>query len=91
MMQSVRGSDIPVRPRWLTPFAIFTTLFFVAAQVIAFRSDLDWATLGAVPEMLQTAYGALTAGRGNVLRNQGRRGHGGCPCAGPSASSWRPR
>jgi NADPH:quinone reductase-like Zn-dependent oxidoreductase len=33
-----------------------------AAQVIAFRSDLDWATLGAVPEMLQTAYGALTAG-----------------------------
>src|SRR5215217_1676873 len=33
-----------------------------AAQVIAFRSDLGWATLGAVPEMLQTAYGALTAG-----------------------------
>jgi NADPH2:quinone reductase len=33
-----------------------------AAQVIAFTSDLDWATLGAVPEMLQTAYGALTAG-----------------------------
>jgi NADPH:quinone reductase-like Zn-dependent oxidoreductase len=33
-----------------------------AAQVIAFRSDLDWATLGAVPEMLQTAYGSLTVG-----------------------------
>src|SRR4051812_49293553 len=33
-----------------------------AAQGIAFRSDLDWATLGAVPEMLQTAYGALTEG-----------------------------
>src|SRR4051812_8818129 len=33
-----------------------------AAQVIAFRSDLDWATLGAVPEMLQTAYGSLTIG-----------------------------
>lgn len=33
-----------------------------AAQVIAFSSSLDWATLGAVPEMLQTAYGALTAG-----------------------------
>ena len=33
-----------------------------AAQVIAFRSDLSWATLGAVPEMLQTVYGALTAG-----------------------------
>ncbi|MBW0114420.1 zinc-binding alcohol dehydrogenase family protein [Pseudonocardia abyssalis] len=33
-----------------------------ATQVIAFRSDLDAATLGAVPEMLQTAYGALTVG-----------------------------
>src|SRR5437764_11737863 len=33
-----------------------------ASQVIAFRSDLDWATLGAVPEMLQTAYGSLTVG-----------------------------
>lgn len=32
------------------------------AQVIPFRSDLDWATLGAVPEMLQTAYGSLTVG-----------------------------
>ena len=33
-----------------------------AGQVIAFTSDLDWPTLGAVPEMLQTAYGALTEG-----------------------------
>jgi NADPH:quinone reductase-like Zn-dependent oxidoreductase len=33
-----------------------------AAQVIPFRSELDWATLGAVPEMLQTAYGSLTVG-----------------------------
>ena len=31
-------------------------------QVIPFRSDLDPATLGAVPEMLQTAYGSLTVG-----------------------------
>jgi NADPH:quinone reductase len=31
-------------------------------QVIPFRSDLDWAILGAVPEMLQTAYGSLTTG-----------------------------
>jgi NADPH:quinone reductase-like Zn-dependent oxidoreductase len=31
-------------------------------QVIAFSSDLGWATLGAVPEMLQTAYGSLTIG-----------------------------
>ena len=33
-----------------------------ASQVIAFESELDWATLGAVPEMLQTAYGSLTIG-----------------------------
>ena len=33
-----------------------------AAQVIPFHSSLDWATLGAVPEMLQTAYGSLTVG-----------------------------
>ena len=33
-----------------------------AGQVIPFSSNLDWATLGAVPEMLQTAYGSLTIG-----------------------------
>ena len=33
-----------------------------AGQVIAFRSGLDWATLGAVPEMLQTAHGSLGVG-----------------------------
>lgn len=33
-----------------------------AAQVIPFRSALPWATLGAVPEMLQTAYGSLEVG-----------------------------
>ncbi|BBZ30144.1 NADPH:quinone reductase [Mycolicibacterium madagascariense] len=33
-----------------------------AGQVIAFESTLDWATLGAVPEMLQTSYGSLTVG-----------------------------
>lgn len=33
-----------------------------AAQVIAFRSDLDCSILGAVPEMLQTAHGSLTVG-----------------------------
>ena len=32
------------------------------SQVIGFESDLDWATLGAVPEMLHTAYGSLTVG-----------------------------
>ncbi len=33
-----------------------------AGQVVPFESDLDWATLGAIPEMLQTAYGSLTVG-----------------------------
>ncbi|MFJ5958659.1 zinc-binding alcohol dehydrogenase family protein [Paenarthrobacter sp. NPDC092416] len=33
-----------------------------AANVVPFRSSLDWATLGAVPEMLQTANGSLTVG-----------------------------
>ena len=33
-----------------------------AGQVVAFESGLDWATLGAVPEMLQTSYGSLTVG-----------------------------
>src|SRR5436190_8697593 len=33
-----------------------------ATQVIPFASDLKWSTLGAVPEMLQTAYGSLTVG-----------------------------
>src|SRR3954469_20619480 len=32
------------------------------SQVIPFASDLDWSTIGAVPEMLQTAYGSLTVG-----------------------------
>jgi NADPH:quinone reductase len=32
------------------------------AQAIPLRSELPWTTLGAVPEMLQTAYGALTVG-----------------------------
>ncbi len=40
-----------------------------ASQVIAFRSDLEWSTLGAVPEMLQTAYGAMTVGL-DVRRGQ---------------------
>ncbi|GIG69239.1 alcohol dehydrogenase catalytic domain-containing protein [Phytomonospora endophytica] len=31
-------------------------------QVIGFESDLPWATLGALPEMFQTAYGSLTTG-----------------------------
>ena len=34
------------------------------ADVVPFRSELPWSTLGAVPEMLQTAYGSLTTGVG---------------------------
>src|SRR3954466_7190068 len=33
-----------------------------ARQVIPFASDLEWSTVGAMPEMLQTAYGSLTVG-----------------------------
>ena len=32
------------------------------AQIVPFRSDLDWSILGALPEMLQTAHGSLTVG-----------------------------
>ena len=32
------------------------------SQIVPFRSDLDWATLGAIPEMVQTAYSSLTVG-----------------------------
>lgn len=35
-----------------------------ATQVVRFRSELPWSALGAVPEMLQTAYGAMTVGLG---------------------------
>jgi NADPH:quinone reductase len=41
-------------------YAEFTSV--PAAQVIAFRFELDWATLGAISEMLQTAHGSLTVG-----------------------------
>ncbi|OZG60286.1 NADPH:quinone reductase [Bifidobacterium lemurum] len=32
------------------------------SQIIPFQSTLEWERLGAVPEMLQTAYGSLTVG-----------------------------
>ena len=31
-------------------------------QTVPFTSELDWSTIGAVPEMLQTSYGSLTVG-----------------------------
>jgi NADPH:quinone reductase len=33
-----------------------------AGVVIPFESELDWATLGAIPEMLQASYGSLSVG-----------------------------
>lgn len=33
-------------------------------NVFPVETDLDWKTLGAIPEMFQTAYGSLTAGLG---------------------------
>jgi len=33
-----------------------------ATQVVPFESTLDWPTLGAIPEMLQTAHGTLVVG-----------------------------
>ncbi|MCP2163543.1 NADPH:quinone reductase [Goodfellowiella coeruleoviolacea] len=33
-----------------------------ASAVVPVRTDLDWATLGALPEMLQTAHGSLHTG-----------------------------
>jgi NADPH2:quinone reductase len=41
-------------------YAEFTNV--PAAQVIPFDSELDWMTLGAIPEMVQTAHGSLTLG-----------------------------
>jgi NADPH:quinone reductase-like Zn-dependent oxidoreductase len=41
-------------------YAEFVTV--PASQVIPFASELAWDTLGAVPEMVQTAYGSLAVG-----------------------------
>lgn len=56
-----------------------------AAQVIPFRSELDWATLGAIPEMLQTAYGSLTVGL-DMQRGQSLLIRGGTSSVGMAAA-----
>jgi len=55
-------------------------------QTVAFRSDLPWATLGAVPEMLQTAYGSLTTGL-DVQPGQTLLVRGGTSSVGMTAAS----
>jgi len=46
-----------------------------ASQVIAIDTDLPWEIVGAIPEMLQTAYGSITTGldlqRGQTLLIRG--------------------
>lgn len=56
-----------------------------ARNVIAFRSDLDWATIGAVPEMLQTAHGSLRIGLG-VVRGASLLIRGGTSSVGVAAA-----
>jgi NADPH:quinone reductase-like Zn-dependent oxidoreductase len=55
------------------------------SQVIAIQSDLEWSTLGAVPEMLQTAYGSLTVGL-DVQRGQSILIRGGTSSVGMAAA-----
>jgi len=56
-----------------------------ATQVIRFSSHLPWSTLGAVPEMLQTAYGALTVGL-DVRKGQSLLVRGGTASVGMTAA-----
>jgi NADPH2:quinone reductase len=56
------------------------------SQVIAFRSDLPWRVIGAVPETLQTAYGSLTTGL-DLQRGQSLLVRGGTSSVGLAAVS----
>lgn len=53
-----------------------------AGQVIPFTSHLSWATLGAVPEMLQTAAGS------SMSAYRPRRGRRCSSAAAPPRSAW---
>ena len=55
-------------------------------QVISFYSDLLWDVLGAVPEILQTAYGSLTVGL-DVQRGQSLLIRGGTSSVGLAAAA----
>src|SRR2546422_3398379 len=54
-----------------------------ASQVIPIRTDLPWEVVGALPEMLQTAYGSLTVGL-DLQRGQSLLIRGG------TSPVWRP-
>jgi NADPH2:quinone reductase len=65
------GGEFPIGARVMTMMGGMGRVFdggyaqytcVPAGQVIPFHSALDWATLGAVPEMLQTASGSLRIG-----------------------------
>ena len=61
-----------------------------AGQVIGFTSSLPWATLGAVPEMLQTAAGSLDVGvRARPGESLLIRGGGGPPRSAWPWPCWR--
>ncbi|TFD52192.1 NADPH:quinone reductase [Cryobacterium frigoriphilum] len=55
-----------------------------ARNVIPFTSDLPWETLGALPEMLQTAHGSITTGLA-LQAGQNILIHGGTSAVGLSA------
>jgi len=54
-------------------------------QVVPFTSGLPWAVLGAIPEMLQTAYGSLTVGL-DVQEGQSLLVRGGTSSVGMAAA-----
>jgi NADPH:quinone reductase-like Zn-dependent oxidoreductase len=64
VVESCPGGEFPVGAQVFAMMGGMGRTFDggAATQVLRFRSDLPWSTLGAVPEMLQTAYGAMTVG-----------------------------
>jgi len=57
-----------------------------ASQVIPIRTDLPWEVVGALPEMLQTAYGSLTVGL-DLQRGQSLLIRGGTSSVGLAAAA----